>query len=119
MKSFDYSREELYEFIGEFMAKLKFKPTLIRVGTYELHLENQHCFLTFFTERYYESLALIMTDKKAGEKYSYPELFSAKGNPAIVDVEEHEEILISKLKIVITFLEEYMALELNGDFSNV
>lgn len=117
MRRFNYTKEELLEYIGEFMFNFGFEFRLL--GEYEIHLENHHCVLTFFTERYEESLVLILTDKKTGNKYGYHELFLMKGRPEIAELKKHKEILISKLLSAITLLEEHISAELNGDFSSL
>ncbi|MEZ4986317.1 MAG: hypothetical protein R2795_14970 [Saprospiraceae bacterium] len=119
MKKFLSNDGELFikirPFVKEYGFQYKYK------GTYGFALENEYCLVSFGTERYEDSLITILTDKKTEKRYTYVDLYLAKGSPTLFLVEGKSENngLISKVLETIEFLKAHADSELKGDFSTM
>ncbi|MEL7219793.1 MAG: hypothetical protein AAGJ93_00660 [Bacteroidota bacterium] len=117
MRKFLFDNGKLFDEMHPFAEEYGFQ--FKRKSAYEICLENEYCLISFYTEKYEDSLVTILTDKKTKKRYSYVDLFLAKGSPAPFLLQETSEnnVLISKVITTINFLKTYAIGELEGDFS--
>lgn len=117
MRKFLSNNGELFEKMHSFIKEYSFQ--FRRKSTYEICLENEHCLIFFYTEKYEDTLITILTDKKTEKRYTYVDLFLAKGSPSsfLVRGTSEKDELMSKVLETISFFEAYASRELKGDFS--